>query len=147
MKVILLKDVPKVGRRLDVKTVSDGYAANFLFPKKLAEPATEARIKEIAGMHARSVAERKVEENLLLQNLVSLEGKTVVIEARANEKGHLFKGVRTDDIAKALAVQAHSQLLPEHILLDAPVKEVGVHTLEVEVYGKRATFTLEVQAA
>ncbi len=74
MKVIFLKDVPRVGKRNEVKVVNDGYASNFLLPNKLAIIATPQAIKNLELKQKSIIVEREIEENLLLRNLKELEG-------------------------------------------------------------------------
>src|SRR5258708_3880321 len=102
MKVILLKDVRGVGIHGDVKTVADGYAINKLFPSKLAEPATEEKMKQVESQKAaRQEAAKKVEEQLD-NKVLQLRGKKVVLQSRATEKGGLFKTIAAKDIVKAI---------------------------------------------
>jgi len=92
MKVILLKDVPNVGQRFEVKVVADGFALNFLIPQKNAEVATPASLKKVAVAKAAADAERKIQADLLAKNLKDLNGKTITLSGKVNDKGHLFKG-------------------------------------------------------
>ncbi len=73
MKVIFLSDVPRVGRKYDVKDISDGYAMNFLFPKKLAMMATPKVIAEMEVRKIEIAIEREVQESLLLKNLEEIK--------------------------------------------------------------------------
>lgn len=144
MKVIFLKDVPRVGKAHEVKEVADGYARNFLFTKKLAEPATPEKLQALKTRAAEHEAHRKVQESLLLKNLEALRGVTLEVKAKANELGHLFKGIHAKEIVKILHEQGHVEFGEEHIMLEHPVKEVGETTIQVEVAGKQGEFTLSV---
>src|SRR6266850_366694 len=99
MKVILLKNVDKLGKKFDIKEVSNGHALNLLMPQGLAIAATPAAIKRVEAEKAKSEGERKVHEELLIQNLAAIEGATVSISGKANDKGHLFAGLKAEDIA------------------------------------------------
>ena len=143
MKVIFLKDVPKIGKRHDIKEVNDGYAANFLFPKKFAEPATAKRIAEVQMMQQNIRVERELQNDLLVKNLAVLREVTVVMHRKANETGSLFSSIKPEDIVEALAVQ-HVDLAVDAIKLDRPIKELGTHTIAVEQNGKKSSFTLTV---
>src|SRR4051812_34032263 len=101
MKVILLKDVRGVGQHGEIKNVADGYAINKLFPTKLAEPATDEKIKQIEAQKVQADAARAKEEAELDTKVQALRGKKVTLAARATEKGGLFKNVHEKDIAKA----------------------------------------------
>lgn len=146
MKIILLKDIPKVGKKYDVKEMSEGYAQNMLIPRKLAIAATGEALKRIEKEKAREEGERKVHLDLLLKNLKDIDGVTVVIKERANEKGHLFAGIHKPEIIPAIQKGTQIQIGEEYLIIDKPIKEVGKHTLEVRVGEKSAKFTLDVQA-
>ena len=69
MRVILLKDVAKVGQKFDVKDVADGYAINFLIPRGLVEAATEANVRKVEGRKKKEDTQRKVQQDLILTNI------------------------------------------------------------------------------
>lgn len=144
MKVILLKDVGKIGRKFDVKEVSSGYAANFLFPKGLAEVATPAKLKKFEELKKQHDEERKVQNELLLKNIKGLSKTKIELRVNANEKGHLFKGIHVDEILEALKVQAHIDLTADMIVLKGPIKALGEFKIDVEVNEKKGSFKLEV---
>lgn len=127
MKVILLKDVRGVGQHSEIKNVADGYAINFLFPQKLAEPATEEKIKQIEAHKKVQEEARQKEEAVLDQKVQSLRSKTVTINARATEKGGLFKSIATKDVIKAIEAEHAVQLPEETISFSEPIKTVGEH--------------------
>ncbi len=146
MKVALLKDVSGLGKRNDVKTVSDGHALNFLIPQRMAEVATASVLARVELSKKQVEQEKKVMEDLLLKNLHTIDGKTVEIEREANEKGSLFAGIHKDEIVKAVKEVIDVDLLPDFIVLDKPLKEVGEHKIELKVHGKSASFTLNIKA-
>jgi large subunit ribosomal protein L9 len=127
MKVILLKDVRSVGQHGEVKNVADGYAINFLFPKKLAEPATEERVANIAAQKKAHDAEVEKEESVLTEKVMSLRGKKVAIQARATEKGGLFKAIAAKDIAKAIKAEHEVELPEDAIEVPEHIKTTGEH--------------------
>lgn len=144
MRVILLKDVRGVGSVRDVKNVADGYAVNFLFPNKFAEPATEEKIKQLEAQKQAHEAHLQKEEEELTNKVRSLQGKTVTISSRATEKGGLFKAVTAKDISKAIREQ-HSLEIPEHaILLKEPIKTIGEHALEMRSKSVTSAFGVVV---
>ncbi len=142
MKVILLQDVPGVGKKHVVKDVNDGYAHNLLFPKKLAVPATNALISQIDKERAHELAEKKRQEEELSANLVFLEKNPISISAKVNEQGHLFKGLKVADIMLAIKTQRGILLPPTLINLDEPIKKAGTHTLPVTFLNKK--FNLKI---
>jgi large subunit ribosomal protein L9 len=146
MKVILLKDVPKIGKRYETKEVSDGYAANMLIPRGLAIAATGSAVKSLEAERAKAEGERKINEELLLKNLVEIEGKTIVMKAKGSEKGHLFAGVHKEELIAEIEKQTRLKFNPEHINLEKPIKEAGDHKIEVKGAGKSVKFILKIEA-
>ena len=145
MRVILLKDVRGVGRQGEVVEVADGYGFNSLIPAKAAEQATPAKlaahaakVKQLGEMQA------KAKETLVLA-VQSLENARIQTKVRATEKGGLFKSLSKIDVVKLVREQK-SITLPEHaIQLEAPIKQVGEHTLKIRVEGAEATLTLSIE--
>lgn len=155
MKVILINDVPKLGRKHDVKEVSNGHALNLLLPQGLAIAATPQALKRAISEKAKTEGERKVQEELLAGNLKSLEDITLSISGKANDKGHLFAGIHKEVLVKELSSQAHVEIDPSFIQLEQPLKTVGEHIVEVKAAGdssnrpgeKSAKFKVVIQAA
>jgi len=147
MKIILLHDVAKVGKKYDVKNVSDGHALNLLIPKGLAVTANAGALKRVEKLKLEDTAHKKVQEDLLLMNLKAVEGETLEISEKANEKGHLFAGVHKTEIIAKMKSDKHIDLLPNFIVLDKPIKEVGEHTVEIKVKDKTAKLKLIITAA
>ena len=146
MKIILLQDIPKIGKKYDIKNVSDGYALNLLIPKGLAEVATPVALKKAEKLKMEEAGHKKVQEDLLLMNLKSIDGVTFEIKEKANEKGHLFAGVHKEEIIAHMKADKHIDLLPEFIVLDKPIKEVGEHTVEIKAKDKSAKLKLIISA-
>jgi len=147
MKVILLKDVRGVGHHGEIKNVADGYAVNKLFPQKLAEPATDAKIAEVAAKQAEREAQIAKEEEQTNNKVAALRGKKVSISVRATEKGGLFKAVHEKDIAKAILGE-HSLAIPEEAIhFPQPIKTVGEHVVLVSGKGQKAELGVVIVAA
>ena len=146
MKIILLKDIPKLGKKYEVKNASDGHAVNMLIPRGLAIPATPENLRRFETEKAKLEGERKVHEALLAENLKALESTVLTVSGKASEKGHLFASIHQSEIAAALASQAHIQIDPSFIQLEHPIKEVGDHTISVKGEGKSVKFKLVIKA-
>ncbi len=142
MKVIFLKDVPRVGRRNDVKDVNDGYASNFLFPKKLAAPATPQSLAQLEAKKNAVLLDNKVQEELILKSLAELKDKVVNISGKANEKGHLFSSIHKKEIIEALKTNHKAEILEDFIILEKPIKEVGEFEIPVEIKHHKSSFKL-----
>ncbi|MBY0294037.1 50S ribosomal protein L9 [Patescibacteria group bacterium] len=147
MKVVLLKDVRGVGQRHEIKNVADGYAVNFLFKNKLAEPATEEKVKQLeAQQEAAREAQRK-EDEILDKKVLSLKGKTISISAKATEKGGLFKGLTEKDITKAILGEHSLQIPEDSIVIDGPIKTTGEHKVGVVGKNQKVDMALVISAA
>lgn len=146
MKVLLLKDIAKVGKKYDLKDVADGYALNFLIPQGHAKTATKEVEKEAEKLKAELAAEKKVHEDLLAKNLHEVDGKTISLKLKANDKGHLFSAVHKENLVSEIKAQTGADILPDFIDLGGHVKEVGSHKVKVSAGGKEATLTLEISA-
>jgi large subunit ribosomal protein L9 len=147
MKVIFLQDVPKIGKRHDVKEINGGYVMNFLLPRKLAVPATPSAIAELEKRKKNVEIERGVQENLLLKNLEEIKGKVVVIKGKANPKGNLFKAIHKKEIVEEMHEQHHAEISEEFIVLEKPIKEIGEFEIPISIKDKRSSFKLVVEKA
>ncbi len=145
MKVILLKDVSKVGRKYETKNVPDGYARNFLIKNGLAEMATDAAVKKVDAIKKAAEAERKIQEDLLMKNLGDINGITITLKEKANEEGHLFAGIHKEEIISEIKKETRLDMLPEYIDLEKPIKKTGEFEITVSVSGKKAKFKLVVE--
>lgn len=146
MKVILIKDVKGIGRAHQEIEAKDGYALNFLIPKKFAIASTTSSLKEAQGRQKQMKQRSELDAKLLAQNLASLAETRVVIKMKANEKGHLYDAVAASEISAAVKSQARIDLPEDAIKLDRPIKEVGEFEVPVaagETFGK---FKLVVEA-
>ena len=146
MKVILLKDVKGVGRAHAEVEAADGYALNFLIPKKLAVAATPVAKKEAETRRKQAEDRAAVDTALLAQNIASLAEARIVIKAKANEKGHLYDAVGEPEITRAVKEQARVEL-PEHALrLEKPLKELGTFTIPVAAGDSFGAFSILIEA-
>ncbi|MFP4661789.1 MAG: 50S ribosomal protein L9 [Halanaerobiales bacterium] len=133
MKVILRKDVKKLGSKGDVVKVSDGYARNFLIPKGMAEEATEGHLNQLK--HKEKVQQRKEAEKISEAEKIAekLEKEKFEISVKAGENGRLFGSVTTKDIADTVN-KAGYKIDKRKIDLDEHIKSLGVHNIKVKLY-------------
>ena len=146
MKIILMRDVKGVGRAYDIAEAADGYALNFLIPKKLAVAATPAAIKDAETRRKQTEERSMLDAALVAQNIASLAEARIVIKAKANEKGHLYDAVGANDILKAAKEQARIELPIDALRLEKPIKELGTFDIPVsagQVFGK---FPITIEA-
>lgn len=146
MKIILLKDVKGLGRKYDIKEAKDGHVLNMLIPQGLAVHATAKNIKEVDIKKRTDLEHRKIQEDLLIMNLKELSNAKIEMIEKANEKGHLFAGIHKEQIIPEIKKQTRIDMLPEFLILDKPIKEVGEHEISVKVADKTVKFKLVVKA-
>jgi len=145
MKIVFLKDVPRVGKKYEVKEVADGYGRHLVM-QRIAEPATKDVLARIQNKMATDATLKKVHTEILMKNLEALSGATITLQGKANEKGHLFASIHKDEILAELKRSVRIDMHPDYVILDRPLKEVGVYEIPVVIEKNRATFKVEVVA-
>lgn len=142
MKIILLKSVPKVGKKNQIIEVADGYAQHALLPKKLAIPATPKAIaalqKEIAG----AALEKQVRHTLLDNVVKQLNGMQLTMVVKASDQGNLFSKVHISDIVRFLAIQ-HIGIDEAHLVVPE-IKKIGNYTIGVQDEEYASQFTISL---
>ena len=145
MKVILIKDVDTLGGKGEIVDVADGYARNYLVPRKMAVRATDGAIKQAESMRVAAIesAARALED---AQNLATaLSGSRVVVAARAGDEGKLFGSIGVPDVAEAISKFTGVNLDAKTISIAAPIKEIGLHEVTVKPHAEVAfPVTLDV---
>lgn len=138
MKVILLKDVKKIGKKDDVIEVSDGYARNFLFPRKLAQEATGSNL-HILNNKKENDRKQKLAEIEAAQKLASeLKGKEINIKAKTGENGKLFGAITSKDVAELIKTQYGVEIDKKKIVMDT-MKLAGGYNIELKLYPEVST--------
>ena len=132
MKVILTKDVSGLGRAGDVKEVSDGYARNFLLLRHLALPATIKALDKLQKEEQERQAKIKKQQERFEQVRLKLENKVFSVKARA-DKTHLFAALKPQQIVDAINAKQDYGVLPEHVAIQAPIKSLGEHVVELRL--------------
>jgi large subunit ribosomal protein L9 len=136
MKVILVRDVAKIGRRNQIVEVPDGYAQNQLIPKKWALPATPQNLKRIEALHAGVAASKDAKEEVFLAAVEKLKNAGIKIVAEANDQGHLFKAIHEKDVAQAATV-AGVPLDASAVKISSVIKSIGDHEITL-IHGTHA---------
>lgn len=134
MKVLLLQDVRAQGKKGDVVTVSDGYARNFLFPRKLAAELTPAIMNEIKTKEEAKQHKLAEEKKTAQENAVKLQGITVKIYASSGADSRLYGAITAKEIAEELKKQFDIDIDKRKIELDSAIKVYGTYTLEVKLH-------------
>ena len=130
MKVILQQDVKGQGKKGQMVNVSDGYARNFLFPKKLAIPATTGNVNVLKQQEKARLAQIEAEKAKAREIVEKLKGCVVKISARAGASGKLFGSITSKEISENLAAQHDITIEKQSIVLPEPIKAFG--TFEVK---------------
>lgn len=136
MKVILLQDVKTLGKKGEVVNVSDGYARNMIFPKKLGLEATPKNLNELKlqNQHADKKAQEIYEAALAFAE--ELKDKKIVVKMKAGEGGRTFGSVSTKEIASAAKEQLNLELDKKKMQLPEPIKSFGVTEVSIKLHPK-----------
>ena len=138
MKVILLQDVKNMGKKGDVINASDGYARNFLFPRKLAQEATEASMHIINNRNENERKQKLAELEAAQKLAGELKGKEIKTTSKTGESGKLFGAITNKDVAALLSAQYKITVDKKKIVMDT-IKVVGTYEIEVKLYPEVAT--------
>lgn len=130
MKVILLQDIDKVGKKYEVKNVAAGYARNFLFPRDLAKSATDEALQWLEVQ--KELLQKKAEEELkkVQTSASDIDGLEVVIPVKIGEENQLFESITSQKISDKLKEMGH-EVKKNQILLEEPVKELGEFPVKI----------------
>ena len=131
MKVILLQDVQKVGKRYDVKDLSEGYAQNVLISKGLAVIATASELQKLKSKMADMDRKREEETRAFSALISKVNNTSITVEARENGKGHLFKQISAKDIAHAI-FKTSGIIIDEDTIVVGHIKEVGTYKIKIQ---------------
>ena len=146
MKVILLTDVSKVGRRGDLVDVAEGYGRNFLIPRKMAEEATREKLKDWEQRQKTKEVRAKREEEAAWSSRALLQGKQVVLKVSAGERGKLFGSVTATQVAERIQEKYGVPVDKKDVRLPSPVKELGSYPFSIKLHqGVEADMTLKVE--
>ncbi|MFA6383055.1 MAG: 50S ribosomal protein L9 [Parcubacteria group bacterium] len=146
MRVILLQDVNNIGKQGDIKDVSDGYARNFLLPKKLAEIATPETMRKAEIMKAKQAEVQQADLQKIQALAESLQGREVVIQAKEKD-GKLFGSINAKAIAKEMK-KDNLDINDKSIILPEPIKEIGEYEVKISLdHGIEASLLVIVESA
>jgi len=147
MKVVFLQEVEGTARAGDIKNVADGFARNYLLPRKLAAPATDHYIsiaQAKAGKEARK--QERLDDDARTHLLSKVDDTSLTIEVRVGEQGKLFGSVTARDIAEALQEATKIELEHRQVDLREPIRELGAHEVTVKLTRNvHATITVNVE--
>ncbi|MCK5211202.1 50S ribosomal protein L9 [Candidatus Parcubacteria bacterium] len=143
MKVVLLKTIPKFGKKGDIKEIPNGYARNYLIPNGIADILTKHTLNMLSAQASKRERLKKQGSKDKFKLVSQLDRKRIVVSAKVNDTGTLYAGLDKKAIAKEIKALGFN-VEPFEIKLRQPIKKFGKHTIELRIGQKKATIKLEV---
>ncbi len=143
MKVILMRDVAKLGKRYSIAEVPDGYALNKLIPSGMVLAATPENLKKVQARNEKQSSDKITEEADFKNAVAALKENPVTLTVDANAQDHLFKSVKAQDIAILLAQSGHA-IPVAAIKLEEPIKALGDYQIPVALGGVTDSITITI---
>lgn len=138
MKVILLQDVKSIGKKGEVIDVSDGYARNFLIPRKAAKEATKGNLNDL-NQKKQSERRKKLEElEAAKKTADSLRNKEIKLSVKSGENGRLFGAITSKDISQEIKKQFKVEIDKKKVVMDT-IKQLGAYEAELKIYPEVST--------
>ena len=134
MKVILLQDIKNVGKKDEIINSSDGYARNYLFPKKLAVEARKDNLNQLKARQDTAKRKKEQEKEDAKQLAEKLKKITLSIQVKAGENGKIFGGVTAKEIAENLKEQQSIEIDKKKIMVKETIKALGNYSVEIKLY-------------
>ena len=148
MKLILLEDVKSVGKKGDLINASEGYAKNFLLPKKLAVEATMSNLNDYELKQKADAKRRQEELEKAQETAAALKDKVVTIKVKTGGNGKLFGSVTNKEVADAIVEQTKLEIDKKKVSIGDPIKMVGERTAVVKLHPKvSAEVTIKIEEA
>ena len=145
MKVVLLQDVKSIGKKDQLVNVSDGYARNFLFPRKLAKEATQGAINDVKTKESAKAHHKQEEINAANEVKTKIDGKIIALKAKAGKEGKLFGAVTSKDVAAEMKKQLGVDIDKKKLVMD-DIKLFGSYDCTVKIYPEiTAKITVKVE--
>jgi large subunit ribosomal protein L9 len=141
MKVILLQDINKIGKKGDITEVNDGYARNFLIPKNRVEIATKGAQSKLEAKEQKFVREQDKRKHVVDQ----ASQKQFLITKKISETGHLFSSVSNEELARTIEQKLNVNIGRKDLKIGSQIKEVGEHKVDVLLFGKKIKINLKIE--
>ncbi|WP_097028248.1 50S ribosomal protein L9 [Clostridium peptidivorans] len=138
MKVILLQDVKKLGKKGDVVNTSDGYARNFLFPRKLAIEANDSNMHVLNNKKEAERRQKTAEIEEAQKLAKEIQGKEILIKVKTGEHGRLFGSITGKDISEELKKKFNLDIDKKKIVVDV-IRQLGTYEVEIKIYPEIST--------
>lgn len=148
MKLVLVKDVPSLGKIGDIKEVANGYARNYLLPQGLAVEATAGQLKIVQDQRAAEARRKERQQTEHAALATRLESVTVTLKAKVGDQDRLYGSITAKDLADAVKKQAKLEIDRHKIELEEPIRTLGTHQVAVHVAGDlHPKFTVVIEEA
>ena len=134
MKVILTQDVKKIGKKGEIINASDGYAKNFLFPKKLAVPADAQNLNELKAKQASEKHKKEIETEEAKKIAQQIKKIEITIKAKIGENQKLFGSITSKEISESIEQTLKIKIDKKKINLKEPIKSLGQFPVEIKLY-------------
>lgn len=134
MKVILQTDVKGMGKRGEVVNASDGYARNFLFPKKLALPADKQNMNELSAKKSSEAHKKELEKEAAIKIKEKLEKEVLTLKVKAGENGKTFGSITSKEIAEGIEKEFNEKIDKKKIAVKDQIKAIGMYTVELKLF-------------
>ncbi|KKS77149.1 MAG: 50S ribosomal protein L9 [Parcubacteria group bacterium GW2011_GWC1_43_11b] len=144
MKIILLQDVQKLGKRNEVKEVADGFARNVLLPSKKAILATPEAVAQVKRQQADQTQSKARENEIFDQVVKQARGANLVIKAKAGKEGHLFASIKAEEII-AMAKTQGLDIKKDWLEISTPIKSLGEHEFILKKGEKREVVKIKIE--
>lgn len=145
MKVILLEDIKGVGKKDEVINSSDGYARNYLFPRKLAVEANAENMSKLNNKKEANQYKKDLEKQAAEELAKQIKGIMLKIKVKAGENGKIFGGVTAKEISENLKLQYNFEVDKKKVDLKEPIKTLGSFSVNIKLYeGVNGVLKLEV---
>ena len=131
MKVVLLKNVSKLGQKDDIKEVKTGYWRNFLSPNGLAVMATPKLLEQALKRREEITGHKEVEAEKVAQEMEKIKDSVLMLEAKADEKGNLFAGISKEAVSDAVKEQMKIDIPADFMEMEKPIKKTGSYEIPV----------------
>lgn len=146
MEVLLLQDIPGVGKKSDLIVVGDGFALNFLLPRRAALVATPLVRKRYADLIRRRAEERETEKSAKKDAAAAVSGKTITIVKKVTKTGKLYAGITEEHVAQEIQKQLGVTVKEDDVDMAEHIKTVGTHNVTVKMGDQKVAVAVKVDA-
>ena len=146
MEVLLLQDIPGIGKKNDLLVVGDGYALNYLLPKRAARIATPLVRKRYAEFIRRRAEEREREKGAIASVVSAISGKTISFKKKITKTGKLYAAITEQNVVEALKEQLDVTVTEDMVKIDDQIKSTGTHQIMIQMGEQVVSLNVQVDA-